>query len=163
MRRRPEENGRNERARHDRPHQGRARFAAADVDEEDAADRAEDGDAAEDKRINDRRRRSSPSVKRADQDRADQADRVGLENVRRHAGAIADIIAHVVRDRGRIARIVFLEVAFDFADQIGADVRRLGVNAAAESREDADQARAQRQADQALHRRSWPIILPATV
>ena len=88
----------------------------------------------------------------ADQDRADQTDRVGLENVGRHAGAIADVIAHVIRDRGWIARIVFFEIAFDFADQIRADVRRFGVNATAESRENADQARAQRQADQTAHR-----------
>ena len=89
---------------------------------------------------------------RADQDRADQADRVGFENVRRHAGAIADVIAHVIRDRRRIARIVFFEIALDFADQIGADVRGLGVNAAAKPREHADQTRPERQTDQALHR-----------
>ena len=93
---------------------------------------------------------------RADQDRADQADGVGLKNVRRHAGAIAHVVAHVVRDRGRIARIVFVEIALDFAHEIGAHVGRLGVNAAAESREDADQTRAQRQADQAFDREVVP-------
>ena len=93
------------------------------------------------------------SVRGADQDRADQTDRVGLENVGRHARAIADIVAHVIRDRGWVARIVFFQAALDFAHQIGADVRGLGVNAAAKSGEDADQARAQRQADEAAHGR----------
>ena len=150
MRRRPEENGRDDRAGHDPAHQCVTRFAAAHVDKDDAANRAEDRDAAEDKGINDRRRRRRER-QGADQDRADQTDRVGLENVGRHACAIADIVAHVIRDRGWIARIVFFQAAFDFADQIGADVRGFGVNATAESREDADQARAQRQADEAAH------------
>ena len=79
---------------------------------------------------------------RADENGADQADGVGLENVRRHAGAVAHVVADVVRDGGRIARIVFVEVALDLADQVRADIRRFGVDAAAESRENADQARA---------------------
>ncbi len=124
----------------------------AHVDKDDAANRAEDRDAAEDKGINDRCRRRRQS-QGADQNRTDQTDRVGLENVRRHACAIADIVAHVIRDRGRIARIVFFQAAFDFADQVRADVRGFGVNAATESREDTDQARAQRQADEAAHGR----------
>ena len=137
--------------RHTPPISSRAGFGAAQVDKKNAADRAEDGNAAEDKRIDDRRRRRREG-QGADQNRADQADRVGFENVRGHAGAIAHVIAHVVGDRGRIARVVFLEVAFDLAHQIGADVRGLGVNAAAESRENADQTRAQREADQTVHR-----------
>ena len=41
----------------DRAHQGAPGFAAADVDENDPDDRAENGNAAENERINHRRRR----------------------------------------------------------------------------------------------------------
>ncbi len=110
----------------------------------------ENRNAAEDERINHRRRRVREG-KGADQNRADQTDRIGLENVRRHARTIADVVAHVIGDRRRVARIVFLQAALDFTNEIGADVGRLGVNAAAQSREDADQTRAERQPDEAAH------------
>ena len=69
----------------------------------------DDRNAAEHEWINDRRGTGGDG-ERADEHGADQADRVGLENVRRHARAIADVVAHVVRDRRRIARIVFVEI-----------------------------------------------------
>ena len=142
-----------------------ARFHAADVHENNPNNRAENGDTAEDKGINDRRRAmsASPAIVSAPiKNRADQTDRVGFKNVRRHAGAIADVVAHVVRDRGRIARIVFVEIALDFADEIRADVRRFGVNAAAQTRENTDQTGAQREADQTANRRDrGRSILPA--
>ena len=145
MRRRPEENGRDERACADRAHQNRASFSAADVDEKNSDDRAEHGNAAQDKWINDGGRISGKR-ERSHENRADQADRVSFENVRRHAGAIAHVIADVVRDRGRVPRIVFFEIALDFAHEIGAHVGGFRVNAAAESREDADETRTKRQA-----------------
>ena len=46
-----------------------------------------------------------------------------------------------------IAGVVFVQVALDLADEVRAHVRRLGVNAAAQPGEHADQARPQRQAD----------------
>ena len=84
----------------------------------------------------------------ADQNAADQADRVGFEDIGGHAGAVADIVADVVRDGGGVARIVFLKVLLDLADEIRADVRGLGVDAAAEAGEDADQRAAEGEADQ---------------
>ena len=123
---------------------------AADVDEQNSDDRAEHGNAAEHERIN-HRGLISAERERADQNRADQTDGIRFENVRGHAGAIADVIADVVRDGGRIARIVFLEALLDLADEIGADVGRFGVNAAAESREHADQTRAERETDETVH------------
>ena len=148
VRRRPEENRRDQTAGRDRAHQGCARFQFGDVDENDPDDRAENGNSAENKWINNRRRIARDG-ERADQNRADQTDRVSFENVRRHAGAIADIIADVIGDRGRIARIIFFETALDFSDKIRADVRGFCVNTAAESRENADQTRAQGETDQA--------------
>ena len=81
---------------------------------------------------------------------ADEADRVGLEHVRGHAGAIADVITDVVGDGRRVAGIIFVEVLLDLADEVRADVRRLGVDAAAETGEDRDQARAERQTDEGV-------------
>ena len=73
----------------------------------------------------------------------DRGHRIGLEQVGRHAGAIADIVAHIVGDGGRVARIVFRNAGLDLADQIAADVGALGEDAAAEPGEDRDQRRAE--------------------
>ncbi len=86
----------------------------------------------------------------AEQDRADEADRVGLEDVGGHSGAIADIVAHVIGDGGGIARIILVEVALDLADEIGADVGRLCINAAAQPGENGDERRAEGEADEAF-------------
>ena len=69
----------------------------------------------------------------------DDGHRIGLEQVGCHAGAIADIVADVVGDRCRVARIILGNAGFDFADEIAADVRALGEDAAAETGEDRDQ------------------------
>ena len=69
----------------------------------------------------------------------DHRHRIGLEQVGRHAGAIADVVADVVGDGGRVARIVFRDAGLDLADEIAADVGALGEDAAAETGEDRDQ------------------------
>ena len=79
--------------------------------------------------------------------------RVGLEQVRRHAGAVADVVADVVGDHGRVARVVLGDAGLDLADQVGADVGALGEDAAAEAREDRDQRAAEGEADQRVQRR----------
>ena len=61
---------------------------------------------------------------------------IGFEQVGRHAGAIAHVVAHVVGDRCRVARIIFRNAGFHFADHVAADVRTLGEDAAAETGED---------------------------
>ena len=77
--------------------------------------------------------------------------RVGLEQVGGHAGAVADVVAHVVGDDGRVARIVFGDAGFDLADQVGADVGGLGVDAAAHPGEDRDEAAAEAEPDEGAH------------
>ena len=78
----------------------------------------------------------------------DDGDRVGLEQVGRHAGAVADIVADIVGDHGRVARVILGDAGLDLADQVGADVGTLGEDAAAEPGEDRDQRGAEGQADQ---------------
>ena len=74
----------------------------------------------------------------------------GLEDVRTAAGAVADVVAHEVGDDGGVARIVFGDAGFDLADQVGADVSGLGVDAAAELGEERDQRSAEAEADQLI-------------
>ena len=99
-----------------------------------------------------------PSVRRrschqaAEQHRRDDRDRVGLEQVGGHAGAVADVVADVVGDHRRVARVVLGNAGFDLADEVRADVGALGEDAAAESREDRDQRAAEREADQRVQR-----------
>jgi hypothetical protein len=81
----------------------------------------------------------------------DDGHRIGLEQVGRHARAVAHVVAHVVGDHRRVARVVLGDAGFDLAHQVGADIRALGEDAAAEAREDRDQRGAEREADQRLH------------
>ena len=90
----------------------------------------------------------------AEQHRRDRRDDVRFEQVGGHAGAIADVVADVVGDDGRVARIVFGNARFDFADEVGADVGGLREDAAAETREHRDERAAEREADQRAERRA---------
>ena len=73
-------------------------------------------------------RRSSSSPPRAD---------VGLVEVRPHTGDIADVVADVIGDNAEVAWIVLGNAGLDLADEIGADVGRLGEDAAADAGEQA--------------------------
>ena len=64
---------------------------------------------------------------------------IGLEQVGRHAGAVAHVVAHVVRDHRGVARVVFGDAGFHLAHQVGADVGTLGEDAAAQTGEDRNQ------------------------
>ena len=93
-------------------------------------------------------RRLAVEEDRGEHHRRDDRDRIGLEEVGRHAGAVADIVADIVRDRGGVARIVLRDAGFDLADQVAADVGALGEDAAAETREDRDQRCAEAERDE---------------
>ena len=112
-------------------------------------DRGEDRDAADDQRED---RHLTGVVggegEDAEQHHGDRGDRVGLEQVGGHAGAVADVVADVVGDHGRVARIVLGDAGLDLADQVGADVGGLGEDAAAETGEDGDQRATEAEADQ---------------
>ena len=77
-------------------------------------------------------------------------DDIGLEQVGGHAGAVADVVADVVGDHRRVARIVLGNAGLDLADEVGADVGGLGEDAAAETREDRDQRGAEGERDERL-------------
>ena len=83
-----------------------------------------------------------------EQHRGHGRDGVGLEEVGGHAGAVADVVAHVVGDDGRVARVVLGDARLDLADEVGAHVGGLGEDAAADAREHADEAAAEAEADE---------------
>ena len=71
----------------------------------------------------------------AEHHRADDRPDEALEQVGSHAGDVADIVTHVVGDRGRVTRIIFGNALVDLARQVRPHVRRLGVDTAAHARE----------------------------
>ncbi len=84
----------------------------------------------------------------AKQHRRDRGNGVGLEQVGRHAGAVADVVADVVRDDGGVTRIVLGDAGLDLADEVSADIGRLGVDATTDSGEDRDQRATKAESDQ---------------
>jgi hypothetical protein len=135
------------------------RAAAAHAREEDADHRREDRDAADRERVE----RQPPVQREAEpeQHHGDRGDGVGLEQVGGHAGAIADVVAHVVGDDRRVARVVFGNPGLDLADEVGADVRRLRVDPAAETGEDRDQRTAEGEPDEIADRCVLGLVEPA--
>ena len=120
--------------------------AHARLDEEGADHRGDDGHAAEHQRIERGVRARGREQQAAQQHGGDDGDGVGLEQVRGHAGAVADVVADVVGDHRRIARVVLGDAGLDLAHQIGADVGALGEDAAAETGEDRNQRTAEAEA-----------------
>src|SRR5437763_1571787 len=82
---------------------------------------------------------------RREQHRRDNRHGIGLEQIGRHPGAVADVIADIVGDNGRVARIVLRDPGFDFADEIGSDIGSLREDTPAEPGEDRDQRCAETQ------------------
>ena len=118
------------------------------TDEERADDRGDDRERAHDERKRGGARQDRPEQQMTQQHRGGRRDDVGLEEVGGHAGAVADVVADVVRDHGRIARVVLGDARFDFTDEVGADVGRLGENSAAQTGEHRDQRAAEGETDQ---------------
>ena len=127
-------------------------FLAAD--EEDRDDGGEEAEGADDEREEDPGLGVGPAgadrdvVDRDAQDHgADVLGGGGLEQVRAAAGAVADVVADEVRDDARVAGIVLGDALLDLADEVGADVSGLGVDAAAQLGEQGDEGGAEAEAD----------------
>ncbi len=82
----------------------------------------------------------------AEDERRDERDGVRLEQVGGHAGAVADVVADVVGDGGGVARVVLGDALLDLADEVGADVGRLGEDATADAHEHREQRAAEGEA-----------------
>ena len=118
------------------------------ADEEHRDDRGQQPEGADDEREEDPglgvRPAGRDSAIAIDRDAEDHgADVLGggrLEQVGATAGAVADVVADEVRDHARVARVVLGDARLDLADEVGADVGGLGVDAAAELGEEGDEA-----------------------
>ncbi len=86
----------------------------------------------------------------AEQHGGDHGDCVGFEQIGRHAGAVAHVVADIVRNHRRVAWIVLGNAGLDLADKIGAHICALGENSATQAREDRDQRRPEGQPDQCM-------------
>ncbi len=75
----------------------------------------------------------------AEDERRDDGDHVGLEEVGRHPRAVAHVVAHVVRDGGGVARIVLGDARLHLAHEVRSDVGGLGEDAAADPHEQREQ------------------------
>ena len=95
----------------------------------------------------------------AEDDRGDQRDLVALEQVGGHAGAVADVVADVVGDGGRVAGVVLGDARSTLPDQVGADVGGLGEDAAADPQEQGEQRAAEPEADQDRRAVFWKIMM----
>ena len=148
------EEDRRDQAGHDHALVERAlHVAAGGLDGEGADDRGDDRHAAEDERVqDDRGRLRLVEGQHAEEHHGHRGDRVGLEEVGRHAGAVADVVAHVVGDHGRVAGVVLGDPGLDLAHDVGADVGTLREDAAAEPGEDRDQRAAEAEADERVDR-----------
>ena len=126
------------------------RVVGAELDEVRADDRRHDAGGADRQRIH---HRGQQHVRAGEEDRGenhrgDDRHRIGLEQVGRHAGAVADIVADVVGDGRGVARIVLGNSGLNLADEVGADVGALGEDAAAQTGENRDQRSAEAKRDQ---------------
>ena len=127
-----------------------ARAVRAGLDGVGAPDRAQHADGSDEQREDD----SLVAEAGVTQDHGrDDRHFVAFEDVGGHAGAVADVVAHVVGDRRCVARVVLRYARLDLADQVGTDVGRLGVDAAADSHEERQQRAAEAEAEQGLRRR----------
>ena len=153
-----EEDQRDRQKRHRRDHGGTEEalvegghdvVGSAELDHVGARDRGEQADAADDQRVEHQGAlRGFGEEDGAEQHGGDHGDRVGLEEVGGHAGAVTDIVADIVGDHGGIARVIFGNAGFDLADEVSADIGALGEDAAAEAGEDRDERGTEGEANQ---------------
>jgi len=114
--------------------------AAAEPDEESSEHRPDDANTADQQRQKQHCfLYGAGKEDRTDQHRRNDGHRIGLEKVGRHAGTVADIVANVIGDHGRIPGVVFRDAGFDLADHVSADIRTLGEDTAAKAGKDRNQ------------------------
>ncbi len=65
----------------------------------------------------------------------DNGNGIGFEKVGSHACTVAYVVAYVVSNNGRVARVVFRNAGFDFAYKVSAYVSAFGENTAAKTGE----------------------------
>ncbi len=85
---------------------------------------------------------------RAESHCGDDGTDIALEEVCAHACNVADVVADIIGDNSGVAGVVLGDACLDLADEVGADVGRLGVDTAADTRKQSDRACAEGEAEQ---------------
>src|SRR5207248_11626559 len=98
--------------------------------------------------------RGASEEDRGEHHRGDGRYGVRLEQVRRHSGAVADIITNVVGNGRRIARVIFRNARLNLANEITADISAFGEDTAAEARKYRDQRSAEAERDEGIDHRA---------
>ena len=124
-------------------------FLIGRFDEERADDGRDNRSAPQHQRVQHSVRAQAIDQQVAQHHGRDHGHGVGFEEIGRHACAVTHVVTHVVGDHRRVARVIFRDTGFDFADEVRTDVRPLGEDTAAESRENGDEGAAEGEADQA--------------
>ena len=105
-------------------------------------DGGQNGHSTQSKGVHDRVAWRTSDEQRAQDHGGNQGDCVGFKQVSGHTGAVAHVIAHVVGNHGRVARVVLWNAGFNLTDQVGTHVSAFGKDAAAQTGEDGNQGRA---------------------
>ncbi len=127
-------------------------FIFAGLHDADADDGGDEIDRLNDQRKEDALDAEDGEESCAENHGADVFSGGRFEDVRTTAGAVADVVTDQVSNDGRVARIVFGNAGLDLADEVGADIGGLGVDAAAKLRKERNQRRAKAEADQLIGR-----------
>ena len=117
-------------------------------DPDDRGDHAHRSHEQREHHARDRADRRAAVCGRTQDQRCHQRDLVGLEQVRRHPGAIAHVVTDVVGDRRRVARVVLGDPLLDLPHEVGAHVGRLREDAATHPHEHGEQGAAEPEAHQ---------------
>ena len=88
----------------------------------------------------------------------DQGHGIGLKQVSSHASAVAHVVAHVVGDHGGVARVIFGDAGFNFANQVGPHIGAFGEDAPAQTRKNRDQRGAKGKADQRVEQMGQVLV-----
>ena len=124
------QNRRPKRPRQERTQQRFRRSIFARAYRKDSHNRKDNPDCRDNHRRNDHldatHRESRPESRRRKNGTA-----IGFVKVRAHASHIAHVVAHVICNRRRIARVVFGNAGLDFAHEVRTDIGRLRIDATA--------------------------------
>ena len=110
------------------------------LDEEGADDRADDADNGESH--GQQHAGKTVAADGAQRERGENGADVGLIQVSAHTGNVAYVVADVIGNGGGVARVVLGDTGFDLAHKVGADVRGLGVDTAADAGKQRHEGRA---------------------